>query len=358
MRFLFMLSVGVCAFLVYLFFVGLEPIMAEVSRANIWLLLLTLPLELAFILLFGLTWYMLLKVVEEGASLKDSISISLVSLFGNIMIPTGSVTGEIIRLVLSKKKMRMELSKALASILVHRIVNLMALVPFLVLGLASFWTTGYGGVEILTILVSALITIGVGLFSLRYLSRSIRLQRYAYKTYEKVLRTLRRWSNESSSTIEHNVTEFSLSLDKMFSKPRVVALSFVVFLGHWAAAITIPYIVFLSLGYDIPYSLILVAYPIYSLSYMVPVGIPAMLGVVEASMTATFIALGIPPTIASSATILTRMIAVWFEVAVTGAVTALYSIDVFQELFRSGKLGSSVHSNESKTVSHSHSKIS
>lgn len=344
-RFLLLLTIGVCVFIVYLLFVGPELVIDEVLRANVWLLLLTIPLELAFMLLFGLAWHMLLKPVEKRISLKDTISISLVSLFGNIMIPTGSVTGEVIRLVLSKKKLKMELSKALASILVHRIVNLMALVPFLVLGLSLFWTSGFSSIELLVMLVLASMGVGGGLLSLRYLSKSKKLQAYTYKVSEKIMKTFKRWSSESSSVIEHNITEFSLALDKIFSKPHVILLSFIVFLGHWASAITIPYVVFLSLEYEVAYPLILVAYPIYSLSYMMPVGIPAMLGIVEASMTATFIALGIPPAIASSASILTRIVAVWFEVAVTGAVTALYSMDIFQELFRRRELGGPMHRN-------------
>lgn len=357
-RFLLMLAIGICAFFVYLFLVGPELIIAETSKVNVWLLLSTLPLELAFMLLFGLTWYMLLKILEKNVSLKDSISISLVSLFGNIMIPTGSVTGEAIRLVLSKRKLKIGLSVALASILVHRIVNLMALVPFLALGLTLLWSVKSSNVELLTMLALAIIAIGGGLLLLRHLSKSMRLQAYAYKASEKILKKFKRWSSETANTIEHNIAEFSLSLDKMFSKPHVLLLSFIVFLGHWAAAITIPYVVFLSLGYEVSYSLILVAYPIYSLSYMIPVGIPAMLGIVEASMTATFIALGVPPIIASSASILTRIIAVWFEVAVTGAVTALYSLDIFQELFKSSKSGSPVHSDEPETISYSHGKVS
>lgn len=357
-RFALLLATGMGVFAAYLFFVGPELVIAEMLRVDPWFLLLTFPLELAFMLLFGLTWYMLLRIVEKGVSLKDSISISLVSLFGNIMIPTGSVTGEIIRLALSKKKLKMGFSKALASVLVHRIVNLMAFVPFLALSLALFWASGSSNIEVLTVMVLALAVIGGGLFPLRYFSKSRMLQVYAYRASEKILKTFKRWNSESSSIIEYNVGEFSRSLDKIFSKPHVVMLSFVVFLGHWASAITIPYIVFLSLGYEVPYSLILAAYPIYSLSYMIPVGIPAMLGVVEASMTATFVALGISPAIASSASILTRIIAVWFEVAVTGAVTALYSMDIFHELFKGSELRGSVHSNESETISCSHSKVS
>jgi uncharacterized protein (TIRG00374 family) len=115
---------------------------------------------------------------------------------------------------------------------------------------------------------------------------------------------------------------------------------------------TIPYVVFLALDYEVPYFLILVAYPVYSLSYMIPVGIPAMLGVVESAMTATFIALGVAPAIASSVSILTRVVAVWFEVVVTGLVTALYSADVLRGLFSLGKRSrGSMHGDEPEVVS-------
>lgn len=333
-KFMSLLAIGLCAFAVYLFIVGPELIVAEISKANLWLLLLAFPLDLVFMLLFGLTWYILLKVIEKKVSLKDSLLISLVSLFGNIMIPTGSVTGEVIRLVLSKKKLKIGFGKALASILVHRIINLMAFAPFLVLGLALFWTSGFGNVELLTLLVLTLVVIVGGLSFLRYLSKSRRLQGYAYKASEKILRALKKWGSETSNILEHDISEFSSSLNMMFSKPHIATLSFIMFLGHWAAAMTIPYIVFLSLGYEVPYSIILAAYPIYSLTYMMPVGIPAMLGIVEASMTATFMALGIPPITASSVSVLTRLIAVWFEVAVTGAATALYSIDILREMVK------------------------
>lgn len=64
-RFLLLLAIGVCVFIVYLLFIGPELIIAELLRVNVWLLLLTIPLELAFMLLFGLAWYTLLKTVRK-----------------------------------------------------------------------------------------------------------------------------------------------------------------------------------------------------------------------------------------------------------------------------------------------------
>lgn len=350
-RFLLLLVTGACILIVYLSIVNPEAVLAEILKANAWLLLLALPLEMAFILLFGLAWFALLRSVEERVSLKECLSISLVSLFGDLMIPTASVTGEMIRLTLAKKKMGIELNKTLASVLVHRIMNLMALIPFLLLGLMSFRSSRSNDVGPLILLILALMAVGIGLPLLRYLGKSRMFQEYMYRTSQKFLKAFKKWSDKTSAVVEHNINEFCQALDKMFSKPQILVLSFVMFLGQWGAAMTIPYVVFLSLNYEVPYSLILIAYPVYSLSYMAPVGIPAMLGIVESAMTATFVALGIAPSIASSASILTRAIAVWFEVAVTGSVTALYSADIFRELFKRGESRGSVHGDEPKVVS-------
>jgi uncharacterized membrane protein YbhN (UPF0104 family) len=51
-----------------------------------------------------------------------------------------------------------------------------------------------------------------------------------------------------------------------------------------------------------------------------PVGIPAALGVVETGMILSFIIIGIPRTIAISATLLIRGVMVWFDATVSGLV--------------------------------------
>lgn len=348
-RFLLLLIVGIGIFIAYLLVMNPETITAEILKANIWLLLLAFPLDVAFMLLFGIGWYVLLKSIEKNVPLKGCIAVAMISLFGDVMIPTGTVTGEAIRLALAKKKLNVGFNKALASIIVHRIVNLMAFIFYFILGLALFWSIESSNIGLLAILVLALIAMGGGLFCIRYLSKSKSAQEFLRKVSEKILKTFKK-GNYSNTLIEYNINEFCQAVDTMFSRPYVILISFTIFIGQWAAAITIPYIVFMSLGHEVPYSLVAAAYPIYSLSLMIPIGIPAMLGVVETSMTATFVALGVPSTIASSASILTRMIVVWFEVAVTGSITAIYSADVFSELFKKSGSRNSMHSKEPKTV--------
>jgi uncharacterized protein (TIRG00374 family) len=345
-------------FAVYLLLINPEAVIAQILKANVLLLLLTLPLEAAFMLLFGLAWFVLLKSMENRASLKDCLSISLVGLFGDIMIPTASVTGEAIRLALTKKKIGIGLNKALASILVHRTLNFVALTPFLLIGLISSRLDKSNGVGPLILLVLALMAVGIGLPLLRHLSKSKTFQGYMFRASQKLLTTFRKWNDERGAIVEHNINEFCQALDRMFSRPQTLALSFIMSLGQWGAAMTIPYVTFLALSYEVPYSLILVAYPVYSLSYMIPVGIPAMLGVVESAMTATFAALGVAPAMASSASVLIRVVTVWFEVAVTGSVAAFYSADIFRGLFGFSRVSRSpMHGYEPEVVSRPYSEV-
>lgn len=337
-KFMVLLAAGIGIFTVYLYAVGPGTVISEIVRANILLLLLAFPLDAVSMILFCVGWYVLVRAIDKRASLKDCISISLVSLFGDIMIPTGTVTGEAIRLLLAKRKLKISVNKALASILVYRIVNIMAFLLYFIIGLISFWSIEACNMSLIAILILTLIAACGGLYGIRCFSESKRFQGFITRAYKRILRMFRRWSDETNGMIEYSINEFSSAIDSMFTKPYVIALSFVIYVCQWAAAITVPYIVFLSLGYEIPYSIVATAYPIYSLSVMIPVGIPAMLGIVEASMTATFTVLGVPVEIASSASILTRIIMVWFEVAVTGSITALYSMNVFSEIFRKGRL--------------------
>jgi len=56
---------------------------------------------------------------------------------------------------------------------------------------------------------------------------------------------------------------------------------------------TMPYAVFSALNCEVLYPLMLVAHPVYSLSYVVLARISTTSSVVEGSMTATFVALGV-----------------------------------------------------------------
>ena len=79
----------------------------------------------------------------------------------------------------------------------------------------------------------------------------------------------------------------------------------------WVFSLSIPYLVFISLGHPVSWSIILVTSAIFLAVKSIPVGIPFEVGLPEAVMTTLYISMGIPGALAATATILTRIITLW-----------------------------------------------
>jgi len=114
-----MILVGVIIFAAYLYFVGFWQVVEIIKGIDIRIALFAIAIDLVCISLFALSWKVLLK--SPGIKLKDSFIVVLVSIFGDMMIPTGSISGEVMRISLTTKKTKLNLSEVTASVLMHRL---------------------------------------------------------------------------------------------------------------------------------------------------------------------------------------------------------------------------------------------
>jgi uncharacterized protein (TIRG00374 family) len=96
---------------------------------------------------------------------------------------------------------------------------------------------------------------------------------------------------------------------------KTIGGSLVYLLISWFFSLSVPYLVFMSLGYHVPnlFSIIVVTSAIFLAVKAIPVGIPFEVGLPEAVMTTLYISMGINPALAATATILTRIITLWFR---------------------------------------------
>ncbi len=85
---------------------------------------------------------------------------------------------------------------------------------------------------------------------------------------------------------------------------------------NWATAMSIPYLVFLSLGYNVSWGVIFVTTAIVVAIKSIPIGIPFEVGLPEIAMTTLYAAGGVPPEIAATSTILSRIITLWLRFGV------------------------------------------
>nr|MBC8222950.1 flippase-like domain-containing protein [Candidatus Bathyarchaeota archaeon] len=93
---------------------------------------------------------------------------------------------------------------------------------------------------------------------------------------------------------------------------------------HWSTGSVTAYIVALSLGWRIDFWVIVLIYALIEFIQQLNVFIPGGLGIIDASLTGAFVVLGVPLSMASAISLLTRLATYWLELVLAAAVSFLY----------------------------------
>lgn len=327
-----MLILGAVIFVIYLYLANLGEIVSTIISLDLKIALIAVLIDLMCIGLFALGWYVLLK--NPGINFKDCFEIVLISIFGDLMIPTASISGEFFRVSLTVKRGKIQFSEATASVLLHRI--LLALTFGVVLLVSLFYLMGLDRVPITEVYVLGIIAVAdltLGIVAMYSALRAEIFDKYVEKIAIKLGGIIKRIRpNNNTDKLRTSILEgFRTFVNAIKSvKPSRFILSFLILTARWFLIATIPYIMFISLGRPVSYWLVLGVSVFVSMVQMLPIGIPGMVGIMEVSMTAFFMAFGIPPSLAASATILTRLVIFWFELALSALVASIHGVREFR----------------------------
>lgn len=323
-----MLIIGAVIFVTYLYFAGVGEVVSTIMSLDLRIALIAILIDLTCIGLFTLGWYVLLK--NPGMSFRECFEIVLVSIFGDLMIPTASISGELFRVSLSVKRSKIQISEATASVLLHRI--LLALTFGVVLLVSVFYLTGQQGsplTEVYALGVIAVLDLALGIVAMYAALKAHLFEGYVGKLAVKFGGFVRRFKPN------YDVERLKISVVYGFKtfvnaikgvKASTFVTSFLVLTARWFLIAMIPYIMFISLGQPVSYWIVLGVSVFVSMVQMMPIGIPGMVGVMEVSMTAFFMGFGIPPALAASATILTRLVIFWFELLVSAVAASIHGV--------------------------------
>jgi hypothetical protein len=318
-----MLIIGAAIFIGYLYFVGFWQVLGIIRSLDIRYFLLAILIALLSIVLYALSWKIL--IVKPGLKFSHSIEIVLVSIFTDLAIPTAGISAEIIRISMTNKKGKIPLGDATASVLIHRLllvttfgivlgVSLVALVLSSTAKLAQFYLF-----LTLAILFLALGVIGIYVsFNAHRFARFV--DTFAVKVFWLVKRFRPKYEIQDFRSDAIEGYERFTNAIKGIGRGTFLASSLML-VAMWLILAFIPYFMFISLNHPEPYLVILSVSVFVSMVQTIPIGIPGLVGVIEVSMTAFFIGFGVPAAIAASATILTRLVTFWFELFI-GAVAA------------------------------------
>jgi len=294
--------------------------------------LIAIGFDIGFMVFYALAWYCLVRIISNEVKLHEAILVMMISWFGDMLIPAAFITGEAIRLAFLKRRYGIDLSKAAATVVVHRLLSTVAFVLFIFLGAAYLIVNGYKIIAdvLLHAILFALLAVSLAILCSIVIFRIEVFESFSVKLFDKIIKLLKRRHLEKyRQHIEESLESFRLSMDMIKKKRLNVVLSFVNLIIQWICGIMIPYTFFRSVRYSVSFWLLAMAYPMYGVIDNIPFGVPANAGFLDAAMVSTFVLLGIDKEIATVVTWLTRMIIVVFEFILTGSITVIFGPKLF-----------------------------
>jgi uncharacterized protein (TIRG00374 family) len=326
-RWLILTSIGLVLFVVYLVYTNPFQVLMEVGRFDPWTFALALAINYTGMFFFAASWYVLLRVLGVGVGFWEAVRAMFVSLFVVWLIPI-PVGTEIIRAYLVRDEENSGMGKAIASVVVHKAyynISFGLLIALASLMVTVFWrgpipvSPGFVALVILFALGSSVI---YGLF----LSPATLMAVYGRSPawfkrnlFDRLVDTGR--DEEGFPSVVGGIES---AVGTLMGKPLQNFLSILMVAFHWSTGSLTAYIVALSLGWRIDFWVIVLVYALIEFIQQLNVFIPGGLGVIDASLTGAFVILGVPLSMASAISLLTRLATYWMELVLAAAVSFLY----------------------------------
>ena len=326
-RWLLLTTIGLVLFAVYLAYTNPFQVLMEVGRFDPWAFALALAINYAGMFFFAASWYVLLRVLGVGVGLWEAVRAMFVSLFVVWLIPI-PVGTEIIRAYLVRDEENSGMGKAIASVVVHKAyynISFGLLIALASLMVTVFWegpmpvSPGFVALVIFFALGSSVI---YGLF----LSPTSLMAVYGRSPpwvrrniFDRLVDTSR--DEEGFPSVVGGIES---AVETLKGKPLHNFLSILMVAFHWSTGSVTAYIVALSLGWRIDFWVIVLVYALIEFIQQLNVFIPGGLGIIDASLTGAFVVLGVPLSMASAISLLTRLATYWLELVLAAAVSFLY----------------------------------
>jgi uncharacterized protein (TIRG00374 family) len=311
--------IGLVAFFlyIYLFKVDIPAIIATAQRADPMLYSSAVLISFAEIFFYAVSWRALLNCLHVKISVIKSYLFVWYGIFLDILIPAESISGEVCRIYLVTREQSGTSGKVAASLVTHRLlgmgINVVALVMgvSLLLGEKQINELIFNLILFFTVAIAAILLLFIVLsfkerLSLKVINAFIRLGDFLTRGKWKLFNKLKEEAYRSTRMFHDSMQEYR-------HKPQPLAVS-LFFLGlNWTCSLTIPYMVFLSLGFPVSWSVVLITSAIVVAVKSIPIGVPFEVGLPEITMTTLYVGLGVPAEISATATILSRIITLWLR---------------------------------------------
>jgi uncharacterized protein (TIRG00374 family) len=275
----------------------------------------------AEIFFYAVSWRAILSALKVKISVIRSFLYTWYGIFMDIVIPAESISGEVCRIYLVNREQNGTSGKTVASVVTQRMIGMAINVAVLLLGITFLFDTTTINPVIFNLIVLFTVAITLILCLLLVISWkenwSTRIINGLIRVGEFITRG--RWKQKFESLKEETLRATKIFHDSMKEfgrKPQTLVLPTFLLVLNWISSLAIPYLVFLSLGFPVSWTVIFITLSIVVAVKSIPIGVPFEVGLPEITMTVMFQSMGVPVEISATATILSRLITLWLRVGV------------------------------------------
>jgi len=319
---IFLIGIGMGVYFLYLYHVGFQEVMRSLGNVDLAILAVGFVIVLLGVLFDALSWQAIVRKFNYQVSTWDMFLIYLACIFMNNLIPTGSFSGETTRLYfLDKLAEGSRFDKTSATVAASRII---AFIPFMLgtmVGLAFLalaTDVPEWALVVCTGIAAFLLLVNAIFFGVCYMDGW--LERIVFALIDFLERFFRIHVDRMMS--QRIMSQFHESMKMLVGHKRTLFISTFWAVIGWFSMTMVGFIVFQSMGQEVPVRAIFAVYAVMIFLQTLPLFLPGGLGLVDIVMITLFSAIGVPMHVAVGGTILIRLIQLCFLTVLGGASMA------------------------------------
>ena len=314
---LIVLIAGLIAFILYIyFFVDPSQIFSILSKTNLMVYASAFIAYLLYTFCSSLVWQRLLNSLAIKITKRKAFLFTWVGLFFEATVPQLGWSGEISKTYLLAKDSQLKTGKVGASVVGQKIFTMTLTISALSVGLFLVLFSYHLPLEA-TLLIGLVLALSIlTLAIVYYVSDKPHATSALLNLAIKIALIFRKsWDPKNfRAKAEELLDTFHSGIEQLKANPASLVQAFIYAIIGFIFEVSVVFLSFIALGQPVPVDVVLIVFTLTGTLQTVGV---TLFGFPELIMTMTFTALYIDPAIAVSVALLTRIVNLWFRLAIS-----------------------------------------
>ena len=317
-KILLFISFGLLTLVLYLYyFVGTVNIVYVISQTDPLYYASAFIAFVVGVFFASLAWHSLLNNLTVKVKIRRILLLMWVGLFFDATVTEPGWSGDLSKSYMLARTSGEDVGKIVASVVSQKIIGIVVTIVDLILGL-SLLALNYTLSTVVLIFISIVLFLSVfSLVIVWYVSAKPEATKRMLGWLIAAISFFRRgrWnSSDFQLRTERLLDRFHQGMRTLSARPKALARPVMFSSLSWGFDVSVVFLTFASFGYPIPVDKVLIVYALTgSLQIM---GI-SFVGFTEIIMSGAYTVLGIPAALSLSATLLTRVVTLWFKLIVS-----------------------------------------